>query len=408
MTDRSDRHSRRRRHRQLERRARRFQKQAEEFQKSFGVDLSKGFEMHRRRDDSLPSVRDDVDDWSWDEDEDGEWAKDDAIVDDETLSPRDRAYKQARAAANRRIGFLTHLVAFATVIPFLLVVAGLRPAFIVAMSWGIGLAIHYFAAIVAPGLRLKWIEREVDQQVGMNVSRERAAMEGEQSKRIEELSASIAHEIRNPITAAKSLVQQMGEDPAANENVEYANVALEELERVERSISHLLRFARDEDIQLRDVQMADVVTSALETFRDRLQALGVTIQQDVQAAGVMQGDPEKLRRVIINLVGNSLEAFGEAGTEDPVIHVQAGENLAGTEVWVRLRDNGPGMEPERLTKIFSPFYTSKQSGTGLGLAITKKMVDAHGGSIEAHSDPGQGTEFVLTFPKERDDAEALS
>ena len=67
---------------------------------------------------------------------------------------------------------------------------------------------------------------------------------------------------------------------------------------------------------------------------------------------------------------------------------------------MRVRDNGPGMDPERLTRIFNPFYTSKSGGTGLGLAISKKVVDAHGGAIEAHAAPGSGTEFVLTFPKD--------
>ncbi|MCP3984058.1 MAG: HAMP domain-containing histidine kinase [bacterium] len=315
-------------------------------------------------------------------------------------SPHEQAYREARKAANRRIGFMSHLIPYLAVNVFLLLVAGPRAAFWTAVPWGVGLGLHYFFAIVAPDLRKRWIDQEVDQRVGLGVSRERVSLEGAHSKQVEELSASIAHEIRNPITAAKSLVQQMGEDPAASDNVEYANVALEELERVERSISHLLRYARDEDVVLREVSIPEVIESALETFRDRLETLGVTVQQDVQAAGPMRGDPEKLRRVIINLIGNSLDAFAGAHTEHPTVVVQAGENLAGTEIWLRLKDNGPGMEPERLTRIFSPFYTSKETGTGLGLAISKKVVDAHGGSIEAHSDPGSGTEFVLTFPKQ--------
>ena len=65
-----------------------------------------------------------------------------------------------------------------------------------------------------------------------------------------------------------------------------------------------------------------------------------------------------------------------------------------------MRDNGPGISPEKLARIFSPFYTSKTSGTGLGLAISKKLVDAHGGSIEAVSTPGRGSEFLLTLPKQ--------
>jgi signal transduction histidine kinase len=316
-----------------------------------------------------------------------------------SLSAEERAYRAARRAANRKVGFLSHLVPYCAVCLFLLFVAGFRPAMIVALGWGIGVALHYFFAIVAPRLREELIHKQVRQQVHANVSEQKRSLEDRHAKHVEELSASIAHEIRNPITAAKSLVQQMGEDPSASDNVEYANVALEELERVEKSISHLLRFAREEDIEMADVRLAETVDSALDTFRERITGGDVRVEVEVDPAAAMRGDPDKLRRVIINLVGNALDAFAEQETASPKLQIQSGENLAGTELWIRVKDNGPGMEPERLDKIFSPFYTSKPSGTGLGLAISKKLVDAHGGSIEAHSDPGSGTEFVLTFPR---------
>ena len=321
-----------------------------------------------------------------------------------TLSREERAYREARRAANRKIGFLSHLVPYAAVCLFLLFVAGFRPAMIVALAWGIGVGLHYFFAIVAPRLRQDLIQREVRQQVHANVSEQRRTLEGRHAQHVEELSASIAHEIRNPITAAKSLVQQMGEDPASRDNVEYANVALEELQRVEKSISHLLRFAREEDLEMTEVRLADIVDSALETFRDRIAQSGVDVELDVAPATDMRADPDKLRRVIINLLGNALDAFEERQIAAPRLQIGSGENLAGTEIWIRVKDNGPGIEPERLDKIFSPFYTSKSSGTGLGLAISKKLVDAHGGSIEAHSAPGSGTEFVLTFPRQGTEA----
>jgi signal transduction histidine kinase len=191
----------------------------------------------------------------------------------------------------------------------------------------------------------------------------------------------------------------MGEDPRASENIEYAKVALEELDRVERSVSHLLRFAREEEVRMADMTMADVIDAALDTFQDRIHGLGVEIRKDLDGPGAMRGDPEKLRRVIINLFGNALDALEQARTPQPRVEIQAGENLAGSEVWVRIRDNGPGMDPEKVEKIFRPFYTSKANGTGLGLAITKKLVAAHGGTIEASSAPGRGAEFLLTFPK---------
>jgi signal transduction histidine kinase len=148
------------------------------------------------------------------------------------------------------------------------------------------------------------------------------------------------------------------------------------------------------------MRMAEVIESALESFRDRLDRRGVELSTAIDTEGGMRGDPEKLRRVIINLFSNALDALLESETASPRIEVQAGENLAGTEVWVRVRDNGPGIDPDRLQEIFSPFYTSKEGGTGLGLAISKKVVDAHGGSIEVDSDPSRGTEFLLTFPKQ--------
>ena len=77
-----------------------------------------------------------------------------------------------------------------------------------------------------------------------------------------------------------------------------------------------------------------------------------------------------------------------------------GENLAGTEVWLRVRDNGLGMDAETRDKIFEPFFTSKRGGNGLGLPITRKLVDAHGGQIEVTSKVGAGSEFLVTLPKQ--------
>ncbi|MBW2267402.1 MAG: HAMP domain-containing histidine kinase [Deltaproteobacteria bacterium] len=319
----------------------------------------------------------------------------------ERLSPEERTYRDARRRANARLGFYSHAIVYAAVFVLVLFVAGFRPAFIMGLAWGIGLVCHFFGALVAPDLRRRLIRREVSREVAETVPRERRSIEDKHARSLEQLSASIAHEIRNPITAAKSLVQQMGEDPAARDNVGYAKVALEELDRVERSISHLLKFAREEEVHVCDLRMVDVLDSALETFRDRMVRLGVHIEREIDTEGSMRGDPEKLRRVIINLLGNALDAFEGAGTRDPRLRILAGENLAGSELWVRVIDNGPGVDAESLNEIFSPFYTSKDSGTGLGLAISKKLVDAHGGSIEAHSRPGDGTEFVLTFPRQR-------
>ncbi len=314
------------------------------------------------------------------------------------LTPEEQALRDARRRANARVRFLRHLFLYAAVCTGLFLIA--RPAALaVAFFWGIGIASHYFGAVVAPPRREQIFERELAEQVAIGVSAERRSLADRHVRQLEDLSAQVAHEIRNPITAAKSLVQQMGEDPRSPGNVEYAKVALEELDRVERSVAHLLRFAREEDLRLSAVRIDEVVASALETLRERVASAGVRLRTEIDTDAVLRADPEQLRRVLINLAANALDALAESDVPDPVLEVAAGENLAGTECWVRVRDNGPGIASDALARIWSPFYTSKPGGTGLGLAIAKKVVDAHGGSLEARSEPGGGSEFTVTLPK---------
>lgn len=324
------------------------------------------------------------------------------------LTPEEETYLEARRAAENKIRFFQHLVSYTFVVLFLFFLTGRFVATVVGLGWGIGLASHFFQAILAPDLRRKWVRGEVERQVSRTVSRQRVALEDEKLRSLEELSASIAHEIRNPITAAKSLVQQLGEDPGSAENVEYAQIALQELDRVERSISHLLRYAREEEMHPQQMKLVDAAESALETVRDRLESGRVQVRRDFDVPGSMVGDREQLRRVFINLIGNALDAFAEAKTASPVIELTIGENLGGNEVWARVRDNGPGMDPDTQTRIFKPFFTSKANGTGLGLAITRKLVDAHGGEIELASAPGQGSEFTLHFPNQAQSPEATT
>jgi len=321
-------------------------------------------------------------------------------------SPEAIVRREASRRVGRRIWFIGHAVVWTMVGLLLLVTAGFLVALIVMLAWGVFLASHGFFAVVAPELRNRWTEREVALRLKSSVADERRQLEGRHSRSLEELSASIAHEIRNPITAAKSLVQQINEDPAAPENREYAKVALEELARVERSVSHLLRYAREEEMRLADVDLTDVVRSALQGIDERISKSKARVERDLDFDARLRGDPEKLRAVVMNLVTNSLDAVEETEKPDPLVRISSGRSLSGTEVWLRVKDNGAGIEPARLAKIWSPFHTSKKHGTGLGLAIAKKLVDAHGGSLEVSSELGAGTEFVATFPAQQSAAQA--
>ena len=205
-------------------------------------------------------------------------------LDDALLSPSERALREAGRIADRKVKLTGELVRFGLIaIPLLIFIppAGL----FVLIFWGSGHLKELYRLFLEPRMRERYMREEVQKQVHAHLSHERQELEGEHARSMHDLSASIAHEIRNPITAAKSLVQQMEEEPSAPENVEYARVALEELGRVERSVSHLLRFARDEEMRLVPVHLSEVIDSALETFRDRLERGGVRLEKQLDCQG---------------------------------------------------------------------------------------------------------------------------
>jgi signal transduction histidine kinase len=313
----------------------------------------------------------------------------------------DRLVTRARRRANQRIAFLTHFGSYLATLGILLVTTrSFRVVAVVGLSWGIGVFCHYLWALTAPALRDRWVEQEVGARSAHGVKTERREVESRSRRSLEDLSASIAHEIRNPITAAKSLVQQMGEDPSSTDNLEYAETALSELDRVERSISHLLRYARDEEPRLQVLELRTVALAAVEGLADRASSAGVDLAIEFDRTGEMRGDAEKLRRVIENLISNALEAMDAAAVVSPRIKILGGENLAGTEIWLRVMDNGPGISVADRERIWSPFFTTRAAGTGLGLALSRKTIEAHGGRIELVADTREGAEFVLSFPKD--------
>src|SRR5438093_1141652 len=312
-----------------------------------------------------------------------------------SLSPEEEALRRARRRAAAQAGFYAHLMSYLGVIAFLALInlfTTRYPWFIwPAFGWGIGLFSHWMAVFGSHLVR----ERYFDPAVERELRRERATMQTEKQASIDELSSSIAHEIRNPIAAAKSLVQQMGEDPTSVENVEYAKVALEELERVEHRVSHLLKYAKEEDYSFALVNLANVVDSALTQLRAKLDSAKVAVSRNYIAGPTVKADAEKLRQVFANVVDNAIDALATIPEGRRIdLFLENGNGRAT----VRVRDNGCGIAPEKVERIFNPFFTTKPQGTGLGMAISKKIVEAHQGGIEVTSDVGRGTEFTVTLP----------
>jgi len=312
-----------------------------------------------------------------------------------------KAYRRARRRASHEAGFYVHLMWYGIVIGSLLMVNLIvSPSFewwiFPAVGWGIGLASHFGTVYGWRWIHERVFEPAVQREVQREVTREKEVLRTEKQASLDELTASFAHEIRNPIAAAKSLVQQMGEDPISNENVEYAKVALDELERVERSVSHLLKYAKETDYSFENVGLASVLDHALTEMRAKLEANHVSVSRNYIGGPTVRADADKLRQVFTNVIDNAIDAM-ESNTGERRLEFGIRSLYPGTATVV-IRDNGCGIAEDKLPKIFNPFYTTKKNGTGLGMGIAKKVMDAHSGRIEVQSKPGTGTEFRLSIP----------
>ena len=310
--------------------------------------------------------------------------------------PEQEALRRAKLRAAAEASFYVHLMWYLAVIALLafinLMTTGYPWFLWPAMGWGVGLFAHFMAVFGSHFVKEKFFDPAVEREV----RREKQAMTSEKQASIEEISATIAHEIRNPIAAAKSLVQQMGEDPHSVENVEYAKVAIDELDRVERRVSHLLKYAKEEDYAFAHVNVAGVVDAALTQLKNKIDAAKVQVARNYIAGPTVWADAEKLQQVFGNILDNAIDAM-EKVPETRRIDLFI-ENGTPKTVTVRVRDNGCGIPEAKLARIFNPFFTTKEKGTGLGMAIAKKIVDAHQGQLGVDSAEGRGTEFRVTLP----------
>src|SRR5208283_2245754 len=208
-----------------------------------------------------------------------------------------------------------------------------------AVGWGIGLASHFGTVYGWRWVQERVFEPAIAREVRREITIEKEVLRTEKQASLDELTASFAHEIRNPIAAAKSLVQQMGEDPTSAENVEYAKVALDELARVERSVSHLLKYAKEEDYNFDNVNLATVLDAALTQMRAKLESKPIVVSRNYLGGPTVRADADKLRQVFSNVIDNAIDAMeGVTGERRIEMSIQTGDAMAA----VRIRDNGCG------------------------------------------------------------------
>jgi two-component system nitrogen regulation sensor histidine kinase GlnL len=219
-----------------------------------------------------------------------------------------------------------------------------------------------------------------------------------------ELSAGIAHEFKNALATISGYAQLIP-DAAPSESADYAKKIVEQTRNITHMVAEFLKYARPLEIPEERVDLEEVVNCAVAEVVQSMPQ--VTIKCKGGFADVA-GDEGLLRQALLNLARNAAEACAEAEGGGRV--TLRGEVVESEETgWQRvvITDNGPGIEPAAMPKLFRPFFTTKSNGTGLGLAVVQKIIVQHGGHVEVRNGTKGGAEFIVTLPMPRRVAEAV-
>ena len=221
-----------------------------------------------------------------------------------------------------------------------------------------------------------------------------------------EMAAAIAHEVKNPLASievmAGVLKRQMTD---REEALETLNDIIKEAKMANAIVVEVLEFVRPIQLQVERAAMNEVIKDSITLAEGKQRRGAVSINTVIEPeVPELLADPHQLRQLFSNLLANAFEALGGEGHVDIRAWLLPGEeDTVGVDpqpphVVVEVRDTGPGIQPEDMERIFSPFFSTKPQGTGLGLAIVRNVVDAHDGRIDATSAPGRGTTFKVTLP----------
>lgn len=275
---------------------------------------------------------------------------------------------------------------------------------IVILAWATWATSALASLLTATGDRLERANADLERhraELERRVAERSAALRASQARMIHQekmaafglLAAGIAHEVGNPLAALSSLVQMLqrrGPDPYTAEKLELAH---RQLDRIQRTIRELIDFSRPAHTTEGPIRLAEVVDETLGIAKYYHRTKDRRITTDVQAdLSPIWAPRDRLVQILFNLVLNAIDATGKGGT----IHLE-GRFQDG---WVELRvlDNGRGIAPDDLDRLFQPYFTTKPQGTGLGLYVSRQIVEELGGTLTYHPDSDQGAAFTVRLP----------
>jgi len=215
---------------------------------------------------------------------------------------------------------------------------------------------------------------------------------------IGELSANMAHEIRNPLASLKGSIEMLKEGTLTKDHGEkLMNIALSEMDRLDKIITDFLSYSRPKEPEFFRFDLHALLDETIELIKSAtVHTDTITIKKGFSGEDVVVADPQKLRQVFLNLGMNAIESMPGGG------EVAISTAHLKDAVVVSIKDSGMGIPQKNLKDIFFPFFTTKDKGTGLGLSIAYRIIEEHNGKITVRSVPGQGTTFAVVLPVSHD------
>jgi len=217
------------------------------------------------------------------------------------------------------------------------------------------------------------------------------------------MAAGVAHEVRNPLSSIKGFATLLGSKfkPGSKEQ-HAAELLVNEAERLNRSITELLNYARPIPLQKARIKVEQFLADSLQLIRADAETLGVSIVLEVSPdLPEIALDPDRMNQVLLNLYLNGLQAMESKG-HGGILKVVAKQGAQATGIDICISDTGEGISAEHLDQILDPYFTTKPKGTGLGMAIANKIVDEHHGAIGFVSRKGEGTTVTISLPLDND------
>ncbi len=224
-------------------------------------------------------------------------------------------------------------------------------------------------------------------------------LQAEKMALVGKLAAGMAHSIRNPLTSVKMRLFSLGRTlDLSDYQKDDFEVISDEIRHVDKIVENFLEFSRPPKLKMQRMSSSDVVDLVIQLLQHRLKYYDVDVKvHRGHTLPEIQGDPEQLKEVLVNLIMNACEAMEGGGAID-IYEEQSLVEPLGQAIVIRVADDGPGIRKSIQAKIFQPFFTTKEEGTGLGLSIAARIVDNHGGRLDLTSKEGEGSTFIIALP----------